>query len=255
MPTRPIQSGNLHNPTPPTQPITRPGTRKMPAAKVPDTGGAGGAYAQFMVQRTVVLTDTTIRLRPDKWQEPVKPPGGAELLTDTRAGRKKRRKMQKQALGGCYFLGFRCFKGRSKKRSAKVEQSDVDGGADGAGGGGAGAGLEDDGEKNKKSVRSAQQERQQLLLVIACAGGRYKAATALIDENGCPPNEPDEEGEYPMTAAVRTSVLKRDECRTPHERRPLASGMRDPLRSESTRRQPHPHVSHTLRRPRRARTA
>ena len=67
--------------------------------------------------------------------------------------------------------------------------------------------------------------------------------------------KPDAEGEHPMTAAVRTSVLKRDESRTPHERRPLASGRRGPLRSESTRRQPHPHVSHTLRRPRRARMA
>ena len=69
-------------------------------------------YAQFMVQRTVVMSDTTIRLRPDKWEEPKKASGGQSELTESRAGRKKRRMMQRQALGGCYFLGFRCCKGR-----------------------------------------------------------------------------------------------------------------------------------------------
>ena len=155
-----------------------------------------------MVQRTVVMNDTVIRFRPDKWEPPNRTGAKEDELTNTRAGRRKRRKMQRQALGGCYFFGIRCF---SCKRTPKAKVADTldtpldptttttttttpASGPDGAA---------------KHSVRSALQERQQLLLVIACADGRYQAASALIDEKGCPPNEPDEEGEYPMCAAVR----------------------------------------------------
>ena len=124
---------------------------------------------------------------------------GKRGSTPAKVRRKKRRMMQRQALGGCYFLGFRCCKGR-KHGAAKVVQTDVLG--EGGGGGADAAGGGEEGEQHPRSVRSAQQERQQLLLVIACADGRYKTASALIDENGCKPNEPDEEGVYPMTAAV-----------------------------------------------------